>query len=263
MPAHRERGIALKQFTDSVRSKAISTIEHFGMRERAMAARSKWSPSREIRRNGRDDRHMSVVIASVVRSDTFCVDLGAHKGDVLSAIVRKAPTVAHLAVEPIPHLAEALRVSYPQCEIHAVAVGDTRGTSSFFEIVDRPTRSSLRSDVVDGRGKTEERVMEVWPLDELLDGRLPGFIKIDVEGFELPALRGAEATLRKAMPVIAFEHRPIVAGDYAESAEIFGYLATMGYRVYDFDGVGPFDVAAFVDSARADRCWNYLAVPER
>lgn len=57
-----------------------------------------------------------------------------------------------------------------------------------------------------------------------------GFLKMDIEGAELEALRGAERTLRRQRPELAISvyHRP------QDFAEIPGYLASLdlGYRFY-------------------------------
>jgi hypothetical protein len=83
-------------------------------------------------------------------------------------------------------------------------------------------------------------------------------VKIDVEGTELDVLRGAAATLRRANPLVLFEH----VGDASEATrEIFGLLGSLRYRIFDIDGAGPLDAAAFGSSCRGGRIWNYLAAP--
>lgn len=71
---------------------------------------------------------------------------------------------------------------------------------------------------------------EVVPLDCLSLNEVD-FIKLDIEGYELFALRGAEDTIRRCKPVITCEEKPriyerqgIVEGQIAE------FLATLGYK---------------------------------
>jgi hypothetical protein len=88
------------------------------------------------------------------------------------------------------------------------------------------------------------RTLDSYALEDV------GFVKIDVEGHELAALRGAEQTLRRCRPLVLVEvedrHRP----DAVSSVRAF--MATMGYEGWFFlDGVltpiDRFDVARHQD----------------
>ena len=72
----------------------------------------------------------------------------------------------------------------------------------------------------------EGEPVEAVTIDSL---HLPGcnFLKIDVEGMELQVLRGAEATIRKYQPIIYTE-----ADREEKNAALFGYLHSLGYRLY-------------------------------
>jgi FkbM family methyltransferase len=62
----------------------------------------------------------------------------------------------------------------------------------------------------------------------------PDFIKIDVEGFEMKVLRGADKTLRTLAPVLFMEVNPEFlsrAGDSAD--ELMRYLSAHGYSLSD------------------------------
>jgi FkbM family methyltransferase len=61
------------------------------------------------------------------------------------------------------------------------------------------------------------------------------FVKLDVDGHELPVLRGATGLLKKFQPPILIELCPHVCVEAGYSfAELVEVLAGLGYRFYDF-----------------------------
>lgn len=60
-------------------------------------------------------------------------------------------------------------------------------------------------------------------------------IKVDVEGWELYALRGAEQTIRRYRPLLIVEHYPerIVASGYTET-DLTDYIKSLGYTMRMF-----------------------------
>ena len=203
-----------------------------------------------------------MLIASFVGPDDLCVDVGANVGSVTATMFRVAPGVRHILVEPLPDLAERLAAQYPACEVHAVALSDHEGTANFVRVPDRPTRSGLDPGQLKPGLRTETIEVTISTLDTVLAGRVPRFVKIDVEGAEFDVLRGAPKMLEEARPVIVFEHQP--ADDALDDTRaIHKLLTATGYRVFDIDGTGPYDENELVTVCRAGRIWNFVAVPER
>jgi len=64
------------------------------------------------------------------------------------------------------------------------------------------------------------------------------FMKVDVEGAELHAFRGAEQLLRGAeAPIILYECSELLTAPFGTNAsEIKQLLTDYGYRIYRFDG---------------------------
>lgn len=159
-------------------------------------------------REQRDDRAMWALMAGSLAPDACAVDVGANRGRVLAAMVELAPGGQHLAVEPIPHLARALKAAFPTVQVESCALSDETGHATFTHVVTMDGWSGLKPPEGGFPGQTVEEIpVSLRRLDDLVTaGRPVRFIKIDVEGAELQVLRGALATIRRCRPVIVFEY---------------------------------------------------------
>lgn len=198
-------------------------------------------------------------MAAVVGQDDLCVDVGANVGSVSAEMVRLAPRVRHVLVEPLPEMRARLTERFPHCDVVTAAVSDHEGTSTFVAVTDRPTRSGLRPNMRTRSMRARSITVDVTTLDRLLERRTARFVKIDVEGTELDVLRGARHILTRDRPVVVFEHQPKDARALAESQELYQLLSDAGYRLFDIDGNGPLDEHSFLESARRRRVWTYVA----
>jgi FkbM family methyltransferase len=168
----------------------------------------------------------------MVRADWNCMDVGAHVGSVSYLLSTLAPRGRLAIVEALPAKAAALRSRFPKATVHQVAVGETAGEVSFYENTAQPGFSSLSNRTM--RGQTREirvpmaRIDDLWPQDTPLH-----LMKIDVEGHEFPALRGAESTLRRHKPAILFEAGAVQDPDTAAADYdgLFHWLTAMGYAI--------------------------------
>ena len=90
---------------------------------------------------------------------------------------------------------------HPGCSMELInaAAGDHNGTVAF-------THGAGRGGA-EGKGKV--RQVELVTVDSLLAGRSADFIKMDLEGAEAEAIRGAQATIKKYRPsmLVAAYHR--------------------------------------------------------
>jgi FkbM family methyltransferase len=139
-----------------------------------------------------------------IRAEEQFVDCGAFDGDTLRAFLRHAGGGQSFAsidsFEPDPANFKKLEESTSRLSpsirdkvrIHPCAVG------SQTEMVRFDAQSNEASSV--GAGTLEVRCVD---LDHYLAGRAPSYIKMDIEGFEPEALRGASSIIRRHVPVLA------------------------------------------------------------
>jgi FkbM family methyltransferase len=148
------------------------------------------------------DVHDDIVCAGVLSDTEFpmVVDVGANIGQFSAAILLFAPRASILAVEPDPdvharlsaHLASAYGV-----RTVCAAAGADAGTAPLHRAA-LPVMSTLRTDGLRGYDLVGTVDVDVVTLDELTrDVPAVDLLKVDVEGFELEALQGARALLRR------------------------------------------------------------------
>lgn len=138
------------------------------------------------------------VIDEIVPRGGTAIDVGVWYGPWSRALAARAHTVA--SFEPNPAVHATLEKTLPaNVTLYKVAIGDNKGTATLFSPTEKGTEG-----VASLHGEGDGVPVEVAPLDqyEFTDVR---FLKIDVEGHELPALRGAEKTITTQRPVIMLE----------------------------------------------------------
>lgn len=148
-------------------------------------------------KNQQYDKQTKKVIKEVCSSDSCCIDIGAHKGEVLDIMLNSAPNGTHYAFEPIPHMFKDLQKKYEQvsnCKIFDYALSNNTGTATFNYVISNPSYSGLIKRKYD-RDNEEDTTIEVKT--ELLDNIIPenykpNLIKIDVEGGGVVGIGGSK-----------------------------------------------------------------------
>jgi FkbM family methyltransferase len=137
-------------------------------------------------------------LASYAPRGGTAVDIGAWYGPWTRGLRRLADRV--VALEPVEELARGIATAYPDVRVVPAAASDHVGTAALHLPAGGPGVGTSTVEPGDGRTVTVPRVT-VDSLD-LSDVR---FVKVDVEGHELPALRGAAETVRRDRPLLLVE----------------------------------------------------------
>lgn len=203
---------------------------------------------------------------SLLQQGDLALDAGAGRGRnafVMAGQVGSAGRV--LACEPIGWLAERLRVEaglrqMPQLAVQPVALAETVGDVDFHWVRNADAYSGLQPRPYPVEPDTALIRVPCTTIDTLLAGesRRWRFAKLDLQGGELPALRGAAAAIAAHRPVLVFQHaRATAAAAYGyDATDFFRFFAGIGYRVLDLFG-RPFGRA---DWDRPDIPWYGIAV---
>jgi FkbM family methyltransferase len=174
------------------------------------------------------------ILKSLLTNSSCVVDVGCHIGSFLSLAIKYAPDGQHIAIEPSPIRSHLIRRRFPRVEVLSVAVGETNEPALFSEDTQRPGYSRLTSGVI---ANSVTYNVDVHRLDDILLNRPHvDLIKLDIEGGELSALRGASKVMSKWKPPILFE-----CGAEPQSFEagisrrmLFELLTGSGYAISTF-----------------------------
>jgi FkbM family methyltransferase len=166
---------------------------------------------------------------------SVCVDVGANVGYfsiLMSQIVGKQGQT--IAFEPMPETVEVLRenIEVNHLENVIVVAAAASDESGSVEILSDATDRATKTASMVGyhvEGPAQKTIVRCIRLDDYFDGsmRLPSLIKIDVEGAELMALKGAREIIARANPVLIIE---IHGWGSPRSQEVLNLLGDFRYR---------------------------------
>jgi hypothetical protein len=88
----------------------------------------------DFSKNLQYDRLTKAILKKVLRTDSHCIDVGAHKGELLALLLQSAPNGKHWAFEPLPAFHQQLQAKYgsnPNLTILPFALSNQNGQTSF------------------------------------------------------------------------------------------------------------------------------------
>ncbi len=159
-------------------------------------------------RNNKYDRQLTKLMRRALNSHSNCVDVGCYRGEVLREMIKLSPNGSHFAFEPTPKNFHYLAQKFKTASVFNIALSDYTGESTFQHVIDRPARSGFyRVEYPGENQEVREIKVEVDRLDNVIPSTIHvDFLKIDVEGGELPVLRGGREIIKASQPIVVFEH---------------------------------------------------------
>jgi FkbM family methyltransferase len=171
-------------------------------------------------------------LAPYLKPGTLVYDLGAAIGDHTAFYLRAVGSQGLvIAFEPHPVEFECLRRNCPTALCFPYAVGEVEDEIWLFH----------EPDVIAGSRLVDPA--RQWPMTKhrrvtIDNTKLAGpvsFMKIDIEGCEAQALRGARETITKHKPILWVEINPVALQRQGSSGEELRFVVEeLGYRVAEF-----------------------------
>ena len=183
------------------------------------------------------------IAASFVKTKTpVLMDVGANFGLWSSGMLELFPQcVMLLMVEPQPKCLETLaKCKFPHKVIFPCAVADEPGNLSFFTAARDGGwgAASLfeRFDTYFSAAQQQESVVPVMTLDEIIEHShisTVDFMKMDIEGAEFLALKGAEASIRDGrIKALSFEFGSGNINSRTYFRDLWDFLTHYGFSIF-------------------------------
>lgn len=167
------------------------------------------------------------------------VDGGAHVGRVIDRFLADFAEPTIHAFEPIPPLAQMLNQKYADranVHIHCAALGASAGTVQFNVVGNVMSSSVLKpSDFAnnlhgDAVAVKQTAALPQVRLDEVIDSPID-VLKLDLQGYELEALKGAERLLDRTRIIISEVEFVPLYDDQPLFGDIDAYLRARGFAL--------------------------------
>lgn len=173
----------------------------------------------------------------------YVFDVGANQTDYSRLMKKIFPGANFLMIEPLAEMEEKMRDfcnEFKGSEYVVKGVGAKAGKKVLTLIGDSYSGSTMMVKELEGFKKANlQREVDVVTIDSLVEEnkwKFPDFVKIDVQGFELEVLKGAESLFGNT-EIFIIEVSLFKFNEYTPGiSEIIGFMSERNYVVYDIPG---------------------------
>jgi len=175
-------------------------------------------------------------LKSFIQKEEVFWDVGANIGAISLLAVNTDGIKEVHSFEPNPKVFSILKKHQAlnqasKLSLHAYALGEKAEIKKLYL---GPLSNSGKASLIKENATSHEVSIECKTIDQVLEKGLPPptLMKIDTEGWELPALKGGERLFKTRPPkAIVFENEYVEGGKDFLSPEIRNLLLNFGYQI--------------------------------
>ena len=175
----------------------------------------------QIDSSGEWEPHLVAALRRLVRPDFSCVDVGANIGAITLVLARLAHRVTVHAFEASAESVRLLRRNISENLLTNVVVMQRAVAERTGETVELYTTAGQlgTAHLTTGLGRTgDSQQVQTIALDDYPLFRVD-LMKIDIQGSDIAAIKGARNLIEKHRPILIVEHNPAPAAWFAGVSE--------------------------------------------
>ena len=170
------------------------------------------------------------------------IDIGVNIGQTLIKVKSISKDIKYVGYEPnfncLSYVSEIIDINNlsSTCELVPVGIGSKNAIMKFYKTGKNDTRGSVVGGAFENSENVKASYVPIFKLDhnhlELENKSV--IIKIDVEGFELDALKGILSTIKTCQPIIVFEVLPHNNNKEKlfQQNQIIDLMKNINYKIY-------------------------------
>ena len=185
-----------------------------------------------------DERYIVTKLLKIIKPGDICWDVGANIGFytcLLASLVEDSGAIVafETAARTCGYLNENISLNqFTNVTVVNKGLGDKQEQRPLYYSEAGLAEGTASLKYADGRAASERVTLDT--IDNLTpELPIPDFIKIDVEGYQLEVLRGAEDCLKTHAPLLIAELRDVGETNRDIFGEIEDYVADLGYQLYE------------------------------
>lgn len=214
------------------------------------------------------NQEVSLAVRALGGHPKLAIDVGGNRGDYAAGIRAKAPQCEIIVFEPSRYNVDRLGIRFaadPLVTIEPFGLSDRTTDATLFTNEPGSGAASLSKRNLKHFGVEfdQQEAISLLTFDQYWETKLASrpidLLKLDIEGHELNAMRGAHAAL-KSTAVLQFEFGGCNIDSRTYFQDLYYFLSELGFALFRITPIGPERVPHYTEDTETFITTNFLAV---